>query len=155
MFFFSLSYLFQFAAYNGLTNLQTSINSSDNLGLNSMITISLSFSLTCLYLPPLFYKWMNGFKWPLVISHAFLSVFVLANFYPSNYTLIPASILGGAAMGLLWTYQGNYIIYLYTLKLWKQIHIVIVILPQYTIKNFKKLFFLIKCYFLKFQILIF
>ena len=117
LFFFSLSYLFQFAAYNGLTNLQTSINSSDNLGLNSMITISLSFSLTCLYLPPLFYKWMNGFKWPLVISHAFLSVFVLANFYPSNYTLIPASILGGAAMGLLWTYQGNYIIYLYTLKL--------------------------------------
>jgi hypothetical protein len=107
--FYCLSYLFQFAAYNGLANLQTSLNSNDNLGIKSMITISLTFALTCLYLPSIFNKILNGFKWPIFISHIFLCLFVVANFYPTNYTLIPVSIFGGAAMGLLWTYQGSFI----------------------------------------------
>lgn len=107
--FFCFSYLFQFAAYNGLANLQTSLNSNENLGLKSMTTISVTFALTCLYLPSIFYKFLNGFKWPLLISHIVLCLFVVANFYPVSYTLMPVSILSGAAMGLLWTYQGSFI----------------------------------------------
>ena len=103
--FYCLSYLFQFAAYNGLANLQSSLNSSDNLGLKSLVTISLSFALTCLYLPAILNKLLNGFKWPLVIGHSILCLHVIANFYPTTYTLLPSGILTGASMGNFFRFE--------------------------------------------------
>ena len=111
--FYCLSYLLQFASHNGLLNLQSSLNSDKNLGVHAMITSTLAFAATCLYLPSLLNKYA-GYKWPLVGCHVLICSFVLANFMPNYWTFLPTAALTGASMGVLWTYQGSFIVELAT-----------------------------------------
>lgn len=110
---FCISFLLQFSSSNGLSNLQSSLNSVKNLGIISLLTSSLSFSLTCLFLPALLNKYGN-YKWPIVASHVAISSFVVANFFPSYFTFIPSSLFSGMANAVLWTYQGSFIVELAT-----------------------------------------
>ncbi|CAF0869436.1 unnamed protein product [Brachionus calyciflorus] len=108
---FSISYLLQFSAAAGLNNLQSSLNSYQNLGVTALLTASLTFTLTCLFLPNIMLRFM-GFKWPLILTQSFISLFILANFKATFWTLIPMSILFGIALGSLWTYQGTFVAHL-------------------------------------------
>lgn len=102
-----VTYLLQFASIFGLSNLQSSIN--DNIGIVSLLTSSISNAISCLILPSILRKYF-GFKWPIIISQLFFTIYIGANFYPKAYTLIPSSVLHGIAMSLLWTFQGSFIV---------------------------------------------
>lgn len=108
---FSIAYLLQFSAANGLSNLQSSLNSKDNLGVTSLVVGSVSFTATCLFLPNIMLK-LAGFKWPLVICNALVSCFICANYNANFVGLLSASVLLGIALGALWTYQGTFIAHL-------------------------------------------
>ena len=63
----SVAFLLQFTAFNGMQNLQSSLNSDGNIGLNSSSIIYVCLILACIFLPhPLMS--ILGLKWTLVIS---------------------------------------------------------------------------------------
>ncbi|RNA32931.1 UNC93 [Brachionus plicatilis] len=108
---FSIAYLLQFSAANGLSNLQSSLNSKENLGVTSLLVSSVFFTLTCLFVPNIMLQFA-GFKWPLIICNALVSCYICANFNANFIGLISASVLLGIALGTLWTYQGSFIAHL-------------------------------------------
>jgi hypothetical protein len=110
---FSVSIFFVFSASNSINMLQSSVNSKDGLGVRTLQVISISFTISCLFLPSLMAKYC-GFKWPLVFSELCMGLYVLANFYPSFYTLLPAAVLFGCATSVVWTFQGSLISHLAT-----------------------------------------
>lgn len=111
VFVFSFSYLFQFSAINGLNNLQSSLNSHENLGIYGLLTSSLAFLFSCLFVP-LFLVRILGFKWSLVLSQHIALFYIIANYFPSFYTIIPISIVYGAALSVLWTLMGSFIVHM-------------------------------------------
>ena len=63
----SVAFLLQFTAFNGMQNLQSSLNTDGNIGLNSSSIIYVCLILACIFLPhPLMS--ILGLKWTLVIS---------------------------------------------------------------------------------------
>lgn len=107
----SFSYLFHCSAYNGLNNLQSSLNSHENLGVYTLLCSSLSFLLSCLFVPILSCK-LLGFKWSFVLCECVTLLYVVANYFPSFYTLVPAASAFGIALSTLWTLQGTFIVHL-------------------------------------------
>ena len=106
---FSFSYLLQFMAINALSNLQSTINAE--LGVYTLTLGAISFALSCLIFPAILAKY-GGFKWPLIICECFMTLFVLANYYPRYWTMLPAAILLGVSNSVLWTFQGSLISHL-------------------------------------------
>jgi MFS family permease len=106
---FCFSYLFQFSALNALSNLQTSLHGI--LGIATLLTSSIAFTVFCLFLPTLCKEYI-GYKSSLICSNICISLFVLANFYPAVWSLIPAAVLVGAANAMLWTFNGTFISFL-------------------------------------------
>lgn len=107
----AFSYLFFFSAANGLNNLQSSLNSHGNLGVYTLLCSSVSFLAACLFVPVLFCR-LFGFKWSLIICQTTCIVYIAANYYPSIYTLVPAGIAFGAALSVVWTLQGSFIVHI-------------------------------------------
>lgn len=63
----SVAFLLQFTAFNGMQNLQSSLNTDGNIGLNSSSIIYVCLIVGCIFLPhPLMS--ILGLKWTLVIS---------------------------------------------------------------------------------------
>ena len=96
-----------FTAYLAIQNLQSSLNQEQGLGL---------ISLSCLYaciiisgiLAPVIIKILGG-RLTLVVPFICHVIYTATNFYPTLYTLIPASLILGIPTGSLWTYQCMYI----------------------------------------------
>ena len=103
----SLSFFFQFLSFNGLNNLQSSINSENNLGIIAMLSSTVFFTISCLFLPTIVTKYV-GYKWSFIGANTSITVFILANFYPRFYTLIPAAVLSGIGQSIMWVNQGSY-----------------------------------------------
>ena len=96
----SLSFFFIYSSFNSLQNLQSSINSDGGLGLASLSLIYAVFTLAG-FIAPTVLK-VIGTKYSLLIAFLCHLCYTLANFYPSWDTLVPVSILLGAASALVW-----------------------------------------------------
>ena len=103
----SIGFMLCFTAFFSLRNLQSSINHEGGLGLISMSTIYAAFMCGCIFAPSIVNKVRP--KFALVLSMHGLLLFVVSNFYPQYYTLIPASAILGFSLANLWTAQGTYI----------------------------------------------
>ncbi|XP_070561133.1 protein unc-93 homolog A-like [Ptychodera flava] len=108
VFIIGFAFMISFSAYNGLQALQTSINCDEGLGFASLITVYMSFILSGLFLPNAVIR-LLGVKWTIVGCTACFIVYPLANFRPSWYTMIPASVVVGLAASPLWTSEGIYV----------------------------------------------
>ena len=75
-------------------NLQSSLNRDEGLGLASLCVIYVALVLSCMFVPP-FMIGRLGCKWALALSMTCYVLYTVANFYPSWYTLMPASFLLG------------------------------------------------------------
>lgn len=104
----SLSIFFVFTAFLGLQNLQSSINSSGGLGLGSLAILYVFFTGSG-FISPGFLKIM-GTKYSLLAAYICHLIYTLANFYPSWFTLAPASLLLGVASALLWAAASSHIV---------------------------------------------
>lgn len=102
----SLAFLFVFTAYQSLLNLQSSLNS--NLGTGSLSIIYASLVFSCMFVPNVIIKTI-GCKWTIFISIVIYALYMLANFYPSWSTLVPSSLVLGAATAPLWSAKCTYL----------------------------------------------
>ncbi|XP_070571798.1 protein unc-93 homolog A-like [Ptychodera flava] len=104
----NLTFLFLFTAFQALSNLQSSINCDEGLGLASLSTIYACLIVSSLFLPPIVIRYV-GTKWTMAVSMVCYVLYTAANYYPQWYTLIPASALVGFAGAPLWTSKGTYL----------------------------------------------
>ncbi len=103
----SIGFMLAYTAFFSLRNLQSSINHEGGLGLIGLSTVYASFLLGCIFAPSIV-NCMRPKSAIVMAMHGNLAS-VLANFYPTFYTLIPASAILGFTMAILWTAQGTYI----------------------------------------------
>ena len=103
----SFSYFIMFGVYLAVAGLQSSVNEDDGLGLVSLCIVYIFFCLSCVCSAGLIH--ILGTKNVMIIAYGGMTVYTLANFYPSWYTLIPGSAIIGLVFGPLWSSQGVHI----------------------------------------------
>ncbi|WKX96178.1 hypothetical protein Q1695_012545 [Nippostrongylus brasiliensis] len=102
----SVAFLFLFSAFNGLSNLQTSVN--NELGADSLAVLYTSLAVSSLFVPTYMINRL-GCKLTLITAMSIFVFYMAVNIRPSYSSLIPASILGGIAGSCLWGAKCAYI----------------------------------------------
>ena len=103
----TVSFIMVFSAFRAIQNLQSSLNTQGRLGVIAMACVHGTMFLTCLFAPVLINKLTS--KWTIVLGLLFYLFWIVANFYPHFYTLIPTSIGVGFGQSLAWSAQVTYI----------------------------------------------
>lgn len=103
-----LGYFFLFSSYQALANLQSTLNSEDDLGVVSQSVIYAALIFSSLFLPKLIIR-KFGCKITLVLCTLTYAPYIAANFYPAMETLVPASILIGLGAAPLWSAKCTYL----------------------------------------------
>jgi hypothetical protein len=94
VFVIGLSWIFLFTAYTSISNLQSSLNSVGGLGTASLSTLYIALIISCIFIPTVLIDKI-GTKWTIVISQLTYILYMIANIYPTYYTLIPTAIILG------------------------------------------------------------
>ncbi|CAG2189239.1 unnamed protein product [Mytilus edulis] len=103
----SIAFFFVFSAFMSIQALQNSLNMEAGLGVKSLACLY-SASIVSSLLAPFCIKVLGG-KITVVVAFSCHAIYVMSNFYPRFYTLIPTSILLGLVTGPLWTAQNLFI----------------------------------------------
>nr|DAD25890.1 TPA_asm: hypothetical protein HUJ06_027358 [Nelumbo nucifera] len=105
----SSAFLLVFLAYGAAQNLESTVNTEENIGTTSLGILYLSFTIFSLVSSPVVR--ILGSKNALVLGTTGYWLFVAANLKPSWYTMVPASIYLGFAASIIWVGQfiGNLI----------------------------------------------
>ncbi|CAD5210982.1 unnamed protein product [Bursaphelenchus okinawaensis] len=106
LFTISAAFLFLFTGFQGLQNLQTSVN--DQLGGDSLSIMYLSLAISSLFVPNFVVNRL-GSKLTLITAFGIMIIYMLANFLPQYYSLLPASVLAGVAASCMWSACSYYI----------------------------------------------
>ena len=101
-------FCFLFVFSQGISNLQSSINCDEGLGVASLATIYGTLIFSAIFVPSFVIRHL-GLKWTLVASMSCYTLYMVANFYPDWYTLIPASVLVGLGAAPLWSAKCTYL----------------------------------------------
>ena len=101
-----LSFLLVFSEFQGLQNLQSSLRSKG--GVASLVILYAFFALSSLIAPGLIK--LLGTKNTLLIGFLCHLLYTTANFYPTWYTLVPASIILGIASALIWPSANSHLV---------------------------------------------
>ncbi|KAI1727696.1 ion channel regulatory protein UNC-93 domain-containing protein [Ditylenchus destructor] len=102
----SIAFLFLFTGFNGIQNLQTSVNSG--MGADALCILYLSLAISSFFVPSFVINRL-GCKMTLVAAIGVHILYMFANFIPRYYSLIPASIFVGVAASSLWAAAEEYI----------------------------------------------
>ena len=100
----SFAFLFIYSAYLALEGLQSSLNNDGSLGVIAVSLVYAGYFVSVLYSP--FAVELLGTKLTLIGAFVTHTVYVIANFYPKWYCLLPASFLLGLVAAPQWTAQG-------------------------------------------------
>ena len=103
MFVVSLAFVLIYTVFLALLALQSSMNRSGSLGVLSISVLYICFLVSVLYSP--FVIETIGTKFTLLLAFLAHTVFVVANFYPTWWTLLPATGLLGLLFSPQWTAQ--------------------------------------------------
>uniref|UniRef100_A0A1B0DHK1 Uncharacterized protein n=1 Tax=Phlebotomus papatasi TaxID=29031 RepID=A0A1B0DHK1_PHLPP len=104
----SIAFLLQFTAFQGTGSLQSSVNAEDGLGTMALSSVFGAIIVSCAFIPTLAIRKLTA-KWTLCLSMFCYVPFILAQFYPRFYTLIPAGCLLGLGAAPLWAAQSTYL----------------------------------------------
>lgn len=77
----STAFTFLYTAFQGMMNLQSSINAEDGLGTISLACIYASLMVSCIFLPTIIIQRLTA-KWTLVITLIGYLPYIAAQFYP-------------------------------------------------------------------------
>lgn len=103
----SLAFLLIFLAYGAAQNLQTTVNTEDDMGTICLGILYTSFTVFSL-VASLVVRSM-GSKNALVLGTTGYWLFIVANLVPSWYTMVPASLYLGFAASIIWVAEGTYL----------------------------------------------
>ncbi|GIY97917.1 UNC93-like protein [Caerostris extrusa] len=104
----SVSYLFIFTAFLGLTMLQSTMNKAEGIGVISQAAIFTFQGLSSLLISSYVLKKL-GTKVSLITGMAMFVPYIAANFYPTWIIMIPSAMLVGLGLTLLWGAHATYI----------------------------------------------
>ena len=104
----SLGFLCLFTAFNSLSNLQSSLNKAEGLGVGGLATIYGALVVSCMFLPP-FIIGRLGCKWTVAFSMLCYILYMAANFYAVWATIIPGAIILGMGAAPLWSAKCTYL----------------------------------------------
>ncbi|XP_074576806.1 UNC93-like protein 3 isoform X2 [Curcuma longa] len=103
----SLAFLFVFSAYGAAQNLQSTVNTEEDLGTTSLGILYLSFTFFSVVASPVVR--VLGSKFVLVLGTTGYFLFIASNLKPSWYTMVPASLYLGFTASIIWVGQGTYL----------------------------------------------
>eukprot|EP00096_Caligus_rogercresseyi_P002815 TRINITY_DN1512_c1_g1_i1.p1 TRINITY_DN1512_c1_g1~~TRINITY_DN1512_c1_g1_i1.p1 ORF type:complete len:461 (+),score=77.14 TRINITY_DN1512_c1_g1_i1:3453-4835(+) len=104
----SISFLLLFTAFQSMSQLQSSINQEEGLGIYSLSVIYASLVLSSLFVPSFLIRTLSV-KWTLVVCMLCYSTYIGAQFYPTFYTLIPAACILGFGAAPMWSAKCTYL----------------------------------------------
>ncbi len=104
----SLSFFFTFTSYNALEGLQSSLNIEAGIGQVSVGVIYAVFISCSLTIAPIAVAKLTP-RWTLLVSWVCYTLFTVANFYPTWWTMVPSAALLGVGAALVWIAQGVYV----------------------------------------------
>ena len=102
----TVSYTLIFTAYCGLEILQSSLNFVDGLGSTCVAIIYGVYMASCLFGPLVIHVFTA--KRAMLCGFFCHTIYIIANFYPTWATLIPASVLLGVMSPSVWVSNGVY-----------------------------------------------
>ncbi|XP_031485146.1 UNC93-like protein 3 [Nymphaea colorata] len=102
-----VAFLLIFLAYSAAQNLESSVNSENDLGTTSMGILYLSLTLFSLVASPIVKK--IGSKNALLLGTTGYLIFIASNLIPKWYTMFPASVYLGFSASIIWVGQGTYL----------------------------------------------
>lgn len=105
---FSISSMLFNSSQKGIDTLQTSLNTSNNLGIYFHLVYSGVSAIFCFFLPIVSIK-LLGYKWTIVVFQFMSTSYILANQFRHVYTLLPAAALHGIASVVLYALHGSLI----------------------------------------------
>ncbi|XP_031396132.1 UNC93-like protein 3 [Punica granatum] len=103
----SCGFLLIFLAYGAAQNLESSVNTTGNLGTISLGILYVSFTIFSLG-ASLVVRAL-GSKNAVLLGTSGYWLFIAANLRPSWYTMIPASLYLGFAASIIWVGEGTYL----------------------------------------------
>ncbi|XP_057438435.1 UNC93-like protein 3 [Lotus japonicus] len=103
----SLAFLLIFLAYGAAQNLQSTLNTEEDLGTTSLGILYLSFTFFSVVASLVVRK--LGSKNSLIIGTTGYILYVAANLKPNWYTLVPASLYLGFCASIIWVGEGTYL----------------------------------------------
>ena len=92
-----LSFMCLTSALVALVSLQSSLNDEDGLGLATLAIVNFSFLISGLFVSTVIR--ILGTKYTAALSYALAGLYIIANFYPRWYTLVPVAVLVGIGLG--------------------------------------------------------
>jgi MFS family permease len=104
----SFAFMVQFTAFQGIANLQSSINAEEGLGTVSLSAIYAALVVSCIFVPTFLIKRLTV-KWTLCCSMLMYTPYIAAQFYPKFYTLVPAGVLLGLGAAPMWASKATYL----------------------------------------------
>ncbi|KAF5476020.1 hypothetical protein F2P56_007767 [Juglans regia] len=103
----SSAFLLIFLAYGAVQNLESTLNTEQDLGTTSLGILYLSFTFFSLVASVVVRG--LGSKNALVLGTTGYWLFIAANLKPTWYTMVPASLYLGFAASIIWVGQGTYL----------------------------------------------
>jgi MFS family permease len=103
----SSAFLLVFLAYGAVQNLESTLNTEDDLGTTSLGILYVSFTFFSL-VASMVVRGL-GSKNALVLGTTGYWLFIAANLKPSWYTMVPASVYLGFSASIIWVGQGTYL----------------------------------------------
>ncbi|XP_009414397.2 UNC93-like protein 3 [Musa acuminata AAA Group] len=103
----SLAFLLIFSAYGAAQNLESSVNTEEDLGTTSLGILYLSFTFFAVVASPVVRA--LGSKTALVLGTSGYLLFIASNLKPLWYTMVPASLYLGFTASIIWVGQGTYL----------------------------------------------
>ncbi|KAL4235144.1 Protein unc-93 A [Mactra antiquata] len=104
----SVSFMLLFSAFNSFVSLQSSLNKDEGLGTTGLASANAVTLLSNLLVTPITLSRFSP-KWIMVVSIVTYIVYLMTGFYPSWYTIIPASIVMGIGAAHIWLAMQAYI----------------------------------------------
>ncbi|BES98202.1 Ion channel regulatory protein UNC-93 [Nesidiocoris tenuis] len=104
----SFSFMVQFTAFQGIANLQSSINAKDGLGTVSLSAVYAALVVSCIFVPTFLIKRLTV-KWTLCFSMLCYAPYIGLQIYPRFYTLVPAGVLLGLGAAPMWAAKATYL----------------------------------------------
>ena len=104
----SLGFLCLFTSFQSLSNLQSSLNKEDGLGVGGLATIYGALVISCMFLPPFIIARL-GCKWTVAFSMLCYILYMAANFYAVWGTIIPGAVILGLGAAPLWSAKCTYL----------------------------------------------
>ena len=90
------------------SNVPLPVPLSPGVGTMSQAAVYLALILSCLFLPSLVIKRLTC-KWTMMVCTLLYSVYLIAQFYPRMYTMIPGAIVLGLAAAPMWSAKCTYL----------------------------------------------